>query len=142
MRPTERPPKRLQRSHDKVCGRVPGSRPMLQRRPQCLPHASELSSRSSSLHPDDKHAGEDLRGRKAADESSFRNIRTNGVAVGLVFAVLYRVSQRWIKVSMTPLELTQLRELRHLVCRHMSNPTTSRTGSRVTFEHFTHKKRL
>jgi len=37
-------------------------------------------------------------------------------AVGLVFAVLYRVSQRWIKVSMTPLELTQLRELRHLVC--------------------------
>lgn len=37
-------------------------------------------------------------------------------AVGLVFAVLYRVSKRWIKVSMTPLELIQLRELRHLVC--------------------------
>ena len=37
-------------------------------------------------------------------------------AVGLVFAVLHRVSQRWIKVSMTPLELTQLKELRHLVC--------------------------
>jgi putative transposase len=43
-------------------------------------------------------------------------------AVGLVFAVLHRVSKRWFKVSMTPLELTQLRELRHLVCPSHIDP--------------------
>jgi transposase-like protein len=37
-------------------------------------------------------------------------------AVGLVFAVLHRVSKCWLRVSMTPLELTQLKELRNLIC--------------------------
>lgn len=36
--------------------------------------------------------------------------------VGLVFGVLHRVSQRWRRVSMNPVELAQLRQLRHLIC--------------------------
>ena len=37
-------------------------------------------------------------------------------AVGLVFGVLYRVSQNWQCVTMEPHELTQLRNIRALVC--------------------------
>jgi transposase-like protein len=37
-------------------------------------------------------------------------------AVGLVFGVLWRASNNWQHVSMTPLELTQLRNIRALVC--------------------------
>jgi len=37
-------------------------------------------------------------------------------AVGLVFAVLWRASQNWQHVSMTPLELAQLRNIRAIIC--------------------------
>ena len=37
-------------------------------------------------------------------------------AVGLVFAVLWRVSHKWNHVSMTNLELAQLRNIRALIC--------------------------
>ena len=37
-------------------------------------------------------------------------------AVGLVFGVLYRVSQKWQRVTMTEHELTQLRHIRSLMC--------------------------
>jgi transposase-like protein len=37
-------------------------------------------------------------------------------AVGLVFAVLWRVSQKWQRVTMTSLELAQLRNIRTLIC--------------------------
>jgi putative transposase len=36
-------------------------------------------------------------------------------AIGLVFGVLHRASQRWLRVSMTPLELVQLKALRDLI---------------------------
>jgi transposase-like protein len=36
-------------------------------------------------------------------------------AIGLVFGVLHRASQRWLRVSMTPLELIQLRAVRDLI---------------------------
>lgn len=37
-------------------------------------------------------------------------------AVGLVFGVLWRVSQKWQRVSMSLLELAQLRNIRALIC--------------------------
>lgn len=37
-------------------------------------------------------------------------------AVGLVFGVLYRVSKNWQHVSMTPLQLAQLRNIRAIIC--------------------------
>jgi putative transposase len=36
--------------------------------------------------------------------------------VGLVFGVLWRASKKWNRVSMTPLELAQLRNIRALLC--------------------------
>jgi transposase-like protein len=39
-------------------------------------------------------------------------------AVGLVFAVLWRASLKWQRVSMTPLELTLLRNIRAFICPH------------------------
>jgi transposase-like protein len=39
-------------------------------------------------------------------------------ALSLVFAVLWRASQRWQRVTMTSLELAQLRQIRHLICPH------------------------
>ena len=44
-------------------------------------------------------------------------------AVGLVFGVLWRTSQNWQHVSMTQLELTQLRNIRAIIC-----PTNQTTG--------------
>lgn len=44
-------------------------------------------------------------------------------AVGLVFGVLYRVSKKWRHVSMTPLELAQLRNIRAIIC-----PANKSTG--------------
>lgn len=37
-------------------------------------------------------------------------------AVGLVFGVLWRASKNWQRVSMTPLELAQLRNIRAIMC--------------------------
>ncbi|MCL5033567.1 MAG: hypothetical protein M1395_00510 [Bacteroidetes bacterium] len=37
-------------------------------------------------------------------------------AVSLVFAVLWRASQRWQRVTMSSLELAQLKQLRQLIC--------------------------
>ena len=43
-------------------------------------------------------------------------------AVGLVFAVLSRASQRWLRVSMTPLELAQLKALRDIIYPKTTEP--------------------
>jgi transposase-like protein len=43
-------------------------------------------------------------------------------AIGLVFGVLYRASQRWFRISMTPLELTQLKSIRDLVYPKHNEP--------------------
>lgn len=43
-------------------------------------------------------------------------------AVGLVFAVLYRVSRQWQNVTMSPWELAQLRNIRALMCPENSEP--------------------
>ena len=44
-------------------------------------------------------------------------------ALGLVFAVLWRVSKKWQRVSMTRLELSQLRNIRAIIC-----PDNNQTG--------------
>jgi len=43
-------------------------------------------------------------------------------AVGLVFGVLLRASQRWLRVSMNSLELVQLKALRDIVCPRTTEP--------------------
>ena len=43
-------------------------------------------------------------------------------AVGLVFGVLIRASQHWIRVSMTPLELAQLKALRDIIYPRTTEP--------------------
>jgi putative transposase len=43
-------------------------------------------------------------------------------AVGLVFGVLVRASQRWLRVSMSPLELVQLKALRDIIYARTDEP--------------------
>jgi len=43
-------------------------------------------------------------------------------ALGLVFGVLIRASQRWLRVSMSPLELTQLKALRDIIYPRTTEP--------------------
>jgi transposase-like protein len=44
-----------------------------------------------------------------------RHVHERGM-MGLVFGVLWRASQRWQRVTMSEVELAQLRQLRHLIC--------------------------